>query len=334
MSLYRNILKQAAQIVWRHKFLWFFGFFAAFLGGFGEYELMFNRADSGFAQNFLIKFQRFQELNIFSWEFWGNAVDLFQASPISMLIVIGMLLILLALIIFLIWLAVVSQEGIIFRTGQLIESKKNSSKLNIQKGLESGMNHFWPVLALNILSKLLLFLIFFFLSLVFLFLIPQSGQLWIEALYVLLFIIFLPIALIAAFILKYSICYVIIGKESLVSSIEKGWKLFLRNWLITLEMALILFFITFAATVVLLFASLIIAIPVYFLIDLLVVSGAGAIGFWVVVAMLLLMALCVAVIGGTITSFRISSWTTLFDRISSQEGGLSKIVRWAEKIKS
>ena len=46
MTLYRDIIKEAWQITWRRRFLWFFGLFAVLLGNGGEYEILFQNFDA------------------------------------------------------------------------------------------------------------------------------------------------------------------------------------------------------------------------------------------------------------------------------------------------
>jgi hypothetical protein len=41
-SLYRTILTNAWNVAWRTKWLWLFGFFAAFLGSGGNIDIIFN----------------------------------------------------------------------------------------------------------------------------------------------------------------------------------------------------------------------------------------------------------------------------------------------------
>jgi len=43
--------------------------------------------------------------------------------------------------------------------------------------------------------------------------------------------------------MKYAIAYVVINKRQVSQAINQGWQLFKENWLVSLEMALILFFI-------------------------------------------------------------------------------------------
>ena len=41
MFLYRDVLSQAWKNTWQNKYLWFFGLFAALLGGWGDLEIVF-----------------------------------------------------------------------------------------------------------------------------------------------------------------------------------------------------------------------------------------------------------------------------------------------------
>ena len=41
-SIYRSILKQAVNIAWKFKYLWFFGLFAALAGNGGIYNIGIN----------------------------------------------------------------------------------------------------------------------------------------------------------------------------------------------------------------------------------------------------------------------------------------------------
>lgn len=333
MNLYRNILKKSIIITWKHKFLWFFGFFATFLGGFGAYEILINRSDAYYAQNVFNSFQRLQEMNILSTEFFSNLSRVFHLSPVSMIIVFAVILVLLALFVFLIWLAVVSQVALVSSSAHLIKSDKHSSKLNIQRGVSEGIGRFWPVLGLNFFSRVLIYMSFFLLSIAFV-LMVQGSQQWIaDLLYVILFVIFIPIALIISFIFNYAICYVVIDKKSFVRAVEDGWRLFLKNWLVTLEMGLILFLVTFGFTLAIIMAAVVVAIPIYLLVNLLFIWGAGTLSFWLIIITIVFLTLFVAVMGALVTTFRISSWTTLFVRLNSEEKSPSKIVRLADKIR-
>lgn len=326
MYLYRHILKQAGQITWKHKFLWFFGFFATLLGSFGGYEILINRSNSEFAQNSLQRIQRLKELGLFQGEFFSNVFLNFKANPITTAISLIVLLCLLALFVFLLWLAVTSQVALVSNSAQISKGENNYSKLNINAGIKKGTEKFWQVLGINVLSKAIIYFIFFGLSLLLLWGASYYSQSLIDPLYIVLFIVFIPAALLIAFILKYSICYIVLEDKKFWDSVKKGWYLFLRNWLITLEMALILFVVTFVATLAVMVVSLVAGIPLLFLLELLTYLSP-ALSFWFLAIGFLVIAVVMALLGAIINTFKISSWTLLFLRLNSRKKTLSKVFR-------
>jgi len=227
---------------------------------------------------------------------------------------------------------VASQVGLVSSSALIYQKPQKTASLTIGKGIEKGTEKFWPVLGVNIFSKIIIYGIFFGLSLLFLWGSPYHSQLTTDILYIVLFIIFIPVALVVAFILKYAICYAVVEDKGFLESIKEGWDLFIRNWLVSLEMALILFFVTFVASAIVIILTFLIAIPFYFLLNLLVFVSAE-LSFWFMTVGMVLLAVFVAFMGAIITTFKVSSWTNLFLQLRSKKGGVSKILRMAEKMK-
>ena len=75
-----------------------------------------------------------------------------------------------------------------------------------------------------------------------------------KLLFVFLFLIFVPVVVIISFVAKYAICYVVIKGYSLKKALAKAWKLFLDNWIISLEMSLTLLLLSFGVSLALFFA--------------------------------------------------------------------------------
>jgi hypothetical protein len=144
--------------------------------------------------------------------------------------------------------------------------------------------------------------------------------------YVILFIVFIPLALILSLLLKYAVIYIVLQGKGFVDAWVESWRLFLRNWLISIEMGLILFIIQFLVTLALVFIVLALMIP--FLFFAFLVGGISISGFWIVmlVAMVLIFALTLLT-GALFTTFQISSWTGLFLELTGKKGVLSKLIR-------
>jgi len=144
--------------------------------------------------------------------------------------------------------------------------------------------------------------------------------------FVLLFLVFIPLSIVLSFLTKYAIAFVVIKEESLLSAYKESWNLFIKNWLISVEMAFLLFFISFVSALGLILLFLIITVPILFIIilfsQILVYVNILVIVFGAMVVYLVAMI----IFGSFMTTFQISSWTNLFIELISK-GGVSKLNR-------
>ena len=113
--------------------------------------------------------------------------------------------------------------------------------------------------------------------------------------------------------------------------IQRGWSLFINNWLISLEMAIVLFLASFLVGLIVILLLLILAVPFAFL-ALALNYLTSFVGFWLVVILALIIFITIIVISGAmLTTFQISAWTGLFVELSGA-GGTSKLIRIADNI--
>ncbi|NIA18391.1 MAG: hypothetical protein GWO79_00750 [Actinobacteria bacterium] len=324
MYLYRTILSRAWKTTWNHKYLWFFGLFAALLGGGGEYNVLLRGLAGGAEQQIFPGFSRIAETGVFSGQTLANIGQIMRDDPLSLLALLMVFLVVLALIGFLIWLSIVSQAALVNNAARYLTNKTNKN-LNFRTGIAAGKEKFWPVFGLNLVVKFLIYLIFISVGFM-----VVSIAAW--PVYVVVFVIFIIIALALSFVIKYAVAYAVIEGRGFVESIREGWKLFIDNWLISLEMGFILFFINLLAGLALVLIVLTLTIPLTFL-AVAVFKIAAIAGFWFVAVLASILLLGIIMLGGALLStFQISSWTGLFVRLSNK-GGTSKIVRIVEDIK-
>lgn len=320
MFLYRDVLGQAWKNTWQNKYFWFFGLFAALLGGWGDLEIVFRSLNSSGPGMPGIKMMLDM---LIKGELFSNVSRTAASGELSFSLgSIFIMLIILIISLFLFWLTIVSQSALVYNTMRAATKKKH----NMGSGLEIGVKKFWPVLSLNLLLKFVIYGLF---SLFGLYIVNAmgSGGFCLNNLYpVIAFVIFVPLAIIISFIAKYAICYTVIKGEKLYDSLKLSWRLFLRNWLTSLEMAFILFFIAFVFALGLLFVFLILSIPLLFVV--IVFSKLSfMINLWLIAAAALILFLLIIVLSGAIlSSFQISAWTVLFLELISR-GGDSKIMR-------
>lgn len=321
MPLYRKILAQAWQSSWSHKYLWFFGLFAALIGT-GEYEIL-SQTMSGVPNLGPIgTLGAYAETNVFSSQTLETLKVFMLDKPVDFALFLVMTLFLLFLAGFLLWLTIVSQGALVQNSANIIANKSHDFK----SGLEAGINNFWPLAGFNVLIKFIIYFCLLLMSLPVILSMKQVGSVGLNLIYLFGFIIFVPIAVILTFIIKYAMAYRVIKGYDFLTALTKGWRLFAANWLVSLEMAFILFFITFAAGFTMLLLLLALSIPFLFLSALaFYVISVGA--SWVVVVLGILTGIFIlAAFGSLFTAFQISAWTGLFLELVGQ-GGTSKLVR-------
>lgn len=321
MFSYRTIIKQAWKIAWKNKNLWFLGIFAslAVAGGSLEYEFLSPAWRQGLIagayqglDNILVWSELLRQLGL-------GLTGIYSQGLVSILNTLTISLLFLTFMATVIWLAISSQAAIVDSFRKILApAKKKSEKTDIRTELGEGGRHFWPVLWLNILIKLGMFLVFFLMNLPLLLMILGDGRGFIVA-YTFAFVIFLPLAVSLSLVIKYAIAFNVLEGYSVVKSLEKGWRLFQKNWLISLEVALLLFGISFVFTFAVLFALSLVFLPLFLLASLFSV-------YWLAFLMLSLAIIVTILAGAFLSVFQIGSWTNLFLELRSGNG-LAKLER-------
>jgi hypothetical protein len=320
MPLYRKLFKQSLLITWKNKYLWFFGFFAALLGNGGDYEII-SRATTNNTSG-QISLGDLMQTNVFSGQTLITIKDFMAEEPLSFVLTLLVGLFILVMTCFLIWLVNVSQAALVNNAIAISAGKTTGFK----EGLEVGKKNFWPVLSLNLMSKILTSLIFVIISFPMIMSADRPGAAGTGLLYLLVFLIFIPIAIILAFIIKYAIAYKVIKGDDLFISLAKAWNLFRENWLVSVEMAFALFFINVLFGLAVIFLVMILALPFLFL-ALVLYYMTSVIGFWLIAILaLIFLFLLVMVAGAASATFQISSWSTLFIELTGR-GATAKVVR-------
>ncbi|MCX6796453.1 MAG: hypothetical protein NTW06_03055 [Candidatus Falkowbacteria bacterium] len=324
MSLYRKLLVQAWKNTWHHKYLWFFGLFAAIIGTSGELNLLFSGLDNPTESGFLPSLKAFWSTGIFSGRAVANFGDLMINDSYNLLVALTVLAVLFLLFCFLIWFSVVCQAGLVNNYSRIVANKSHDFKA----GIDAGTKKFWPVFGLNIILKVIIYIIYLLLALPVIFLYAKFSA-WQFFIFTVTYLIFIPLSIVVAFIIKYATVYVVVKGEKLVEALRLGWELFLKNWLVSIEMAFILFGISFVVTFCLFLCLIILAIPLLFFIFLLpYLTGGINVGLIIFCAFctLVLGLLIIIVVGSWLSAFMIASWTGLFLELISR-GGVSKLVR-------
>jgi len=324
MFSYRSLLKQAWNIIWKHKYLWFFGLFASLtaIGGSVEYQLIAQKFSQNLVNSSYDSLNGIILLGEILEDLYLGIIQVFQYDFWSILNAITFSLISLTLLFVFIWLAITSQAALVYKVKRILSPKKKTNDLGIRQGLTVGHQHFWTVLGLNILIKILISLAFFIISLPLLFMLLNDTSVLVVA-YTILFVVFVPVAVSLSLLVKYAIAYHVLNGKPLVASLEAGWKLFKNNWLVSLEMAIILFIINFLVSLGILLLLSIFVFPLFWMSLILQMTG-------VIMVTLLVSLVVVVILGSGLTAFQISAWTSLFLRLEDS-GATAKLERIFKK---
>lgn len=311
MFSYRLFIKQAWNITKKYKHLWFFGIFASLLAIGGEYQLITQSATASPGGYFLSDGNIIMQV-LLSADFYRGFASLAIENSAALLAIIGILLLSLVLVAVMVYLAVLSQSAIISHSAQILLSKKKKEIFNINDGLNDAKKHFWRVLGLNLLNGAVISLALFLISLPLVFLL-LTDTVMLGVAYTLLFIVFTPIALSIALLIKFAIAARVLEGKSFMSSLQKGLKMFKDNWLVSLEMALILFIINFIVGIITLFFIALLFMPMLFI----------GIQFYAPMLAALSLVLSIGtmlVIASWLNTFQISTWTGLYLHLQDKRG--------------
>ena len=331
MFSYRQMLCHSFRITRKNRYLWFFGLFASLLSIGAEYQILARAMNRSASLVWFSDWSNFFNSGLFSWQFFSKVISLFSEDPLSMSLLLLVSLVILAAFLLLIWLAVISQIAIVSNSHKIIKSKKETADLSLHSGVLAGTKSFWPTLWLNLISKVVINVLGFLVSLPLMFVF--WNKIFSGSLYIILFVLLVPIAVAFSLLIKYAIAFVVLKKESFELALKSAFRLFRENWIISVEMAFLLFTISFFATLIILTASLIVAIPFFFLAFAFLTMFTN-LAFWSVVILgIIVLTIFIIICGSILSTFQVVAWTNLFNHL--EIGIESKIERLIpEKIKT
>lgn len=314
--LYREVLKKSWQLTWRHKQLWLFGFFATFLGASGIFE---------FLSRGLARTQNAGE------DFYALVASSYPGAPVAgalvanadRLTVGGLLVLLVIAIIFvaLLWFVSVSE-------GALIWSIKGTGRVapKLEKSFQAARSAGWRIAGFHVIAKLVLAIGFLLTSLPLILVSLETT--WTNTIvYFISFLIFFPVVLIVSFLTIYTVCAAVIHNLKFWKAIASAWNVLHKHWIVSLETALILFGVTFLATILVGIAAAFLMIPFSLLLMAAVLSGSVALTATIFTIFIIILAAIALLVGSVITTFQLITWTQLFLRLE-KKGAVAKVIRF------
>lgn len=309
-SIYRNIVKKSWQLMIKNKWLWFFGLFVALLGNGGEMDILVQHKKLTDAPNFLLNLQdRFANFN-----FSASANTFFELLAGDTWRIVASWAFVIIVVLLFIWLITVSQGGLIDAASKLNTDKKTDFKLSLKKGQEK----FWAIFGLNIITSFILYFVLIVLAMPFAILyMLNDSQAALIFITILAFIILIPIAIVISFVLKYAFAYVVIKNQTAGTSFLLAWRLFVQNWLISIEMALLLFAINIAVGFLLIFLVILLSLPFIGLLFVAILLESQ-VGFNVIISLGIILGVIILLLTGAgLGTFQYTAWTLLWQKLQA-----------------
>ena len=129
-------------------------------------------------------------------------------------------------------------------------------------------------------------------------------------------------------LLRYATIYIKIKNQAIKEALVNAWELFKKNWLLTSEISILMFFFTVIASLLVIVLIMSLSIPYYFLSLALsfVLPQQFAL---VLVGLFLLIAFIIFIVGAAmISTYNIAIWTNLFSEIENKpkEGKIAQVL--------
>lgn len=306
-------MKKSWEIVKNYKALWFLGFLSIIFASGGEYNIIANVLSKDMMSG-VNSIASIYSDKATAGSLLSGLSSVFKTSPEAFVWLLFLLVIIAGLVIFILYIAINSQSTLIRASARILTSKKRGY-LDFKDSWNSSKKNFCPVLSINILMRAIITGLFFIAGLPLLFLIINNGF-GVSFVFSLLFILLVPVSFAVALIGKYAIMYNVLEDMPFSRSIASAWKLFKKNWILSLEMSFILFFINFGIG----FIAIVIA---YCLIMLPLIIPP----FLFFLALNFIIAFLIMILSGSaLNVFQMSAWTNLFIELQA-DNAKSKIER-------
>jgi hypothetical protein len=236
MRYYRDILGRSWKLLWKVPYLWFLGLFGLLLSGpGGDYGMLSSSTFQAFVnpKNLLDLLRAIFQADA-QTVVLNRINEVVQTYPFQVFLLLAVFF---AMSILLAVLTVLAQAGLVRGIGQALRGQRET----LAKTIEGAWPTLGRVFGVIIGGFILLNVLVLLLSLPFwssYIVHPTQAALIYAELVVLL--VFLPVFFAVSFLSKYAVAFIVLGGYTLRSAVKAAWDLFRRNWLITLEMAILL----------------------------------------------------------------------------------------------
>ena len=308
---YKELVMAVAKVTLHYKYLWFFGLFAAFLSNGGLYQSITGSSSSSLTPDWT----KLKETGIFDWSIVSQVVAFAQADPLGLWWRLSVLAVILILGLFILWLAVVAQGGLINNIAKINLGKRTDFK----DGVASGRANLWPVFFFKLIEKIILVAVISLSWLSVLDALNYAHNFWLRSLYTLIIALIIVLTAALALGIRYSLTYAVIKGARFIEALGAGFSLLVKNWLVSLESGVIIFILNFLLGSIILTLISALTIPFIFLMFVFY-KLALAWGMTITLTLgVIILFVLVAVAGGSLATFNHAFWVTVWLKIAREK---------------
>ncbi|MFH1621315.1 MAG: hypothetical protein ABIB04_04505 [Patescibacteria group bacterium] len=317
--VYREIISHAIKTAWNERRFWPLAFFASLLLTGGTYDIILKAIRTASEQG-----AYFNQTTLGINEI-GSTLSLVVTDPGNILgLASGLQAVIAVALVFLSLIAIscVSQAGLVYALGSL----KRGGRPKLSDAFRIGGGAFWPVLALNALVLSTLWILRFLVAFS-LYLALDEKTVATQILYMLSFFVFISLTFVVSIVQIFALNAMVLQGAPVSEALIRGYQLFKKNWMITLETALILMLI--AVGMVALFISLLFLaiLPLLAAVISAAVLQSSFVFYGALGVGLAFFFIGVILASAFLTQLQYATWTYLYRRLG-EGGALPKLHRW------
>lgn len=318
--LYRPFFRETLRLTWERKSLWIFGIFAGLISTGGVIDVAVVSLQKVEKTQSLLS--RFADASFIGYDLAASYIEqITRLGPqtVTILVIASTLAVLLIMVI-----ATLSQ-------GALLLGIRSKNALDPYTLRREAVKHFWPLLCIGLLNKIVTGVIITILTLP-LWLISVSNASQHAVFFFTLTTLLIPLLIIVNIVYMFAMIDLVEKRAHPIDAIVSGIRLFSKQWLATFEYGLLLFFIIFGAGLLALAALMLLIVPYTFLFTAILLTGSLPLFLASHVLLGLLAIGILLAIGGAFVTYQYSAWYLFYRRgLHKVHGGrpFSKILRLA-----
>lgn len=301
----RGFLGRGLAIIWQKKYLWLLGFFAGMTAYGGEVNFLFRKLNTVASLQALLQGIRTSITNGQVDRLVHASKNLWESSAGRVLLYIFIILAIIALFA---WLIIMSQAALVRIVGRTQEGKPTG----LLDGLTVGTEKFWVLVQLNIIGLLLGWAMWVILAGVpaAIYLV-NSMPVWSVVAYI-GSILSIVVSASIIFLIQFSTAGIVLNDSRLIPAIIDAFRLFVRNIVSSVEMAIAIFTVNLTL-------SFLVLGELFFFMNVFTVGGLlGVIGIITLIYTLL-------------STFSIASWTVYYLKLVDGKSP-SKLAQWTNQL--